>query len=181
PCVGAAVRSYKIALNDCHWSSNFARARGMRKLAIAQLGSDTINQAKFAELVRFKGIQRALPVILRSWADHAECKNKNEVRSAAKECQAAKNLGEAVGSAEKAYVSASAYASAYAYAYAYASAYTSAYAYAYASASAYAYASAYREYLDEKLGKDFLLNLSAQIALNALRELKSPGCKWLDL
>src|SRR6185312_13222878 len=80
PCVGAAVRSYKIALNDCHWSSNFARARGMRKLAIAQLGSDTINQAKFAELVRFKGIQRALPVILRSSADHAECKNKNEVR-----------------------------------------------------------------------------------------------------
>lgn len=40
PCVGVAVRAFKIRLNDSGWSSPEARAKGMRKLAIAQLGSD---------------------------------------------------------------------------------------------------------------------------------------------
>ena len=39
PCVGNAVREFKIRLNDCNWSSSKARARGMRRIAIAQLGS----------------------------------------------------------------------------------------------------------------------------------------------
>ena len=48
PCVGQAVRAFKIRLNDSEWSSAQARAAGMRKLAVAQLGSDTVDQAKFA-------------------------------------------------------------------------------------------------------------------------------------
>lgn len=35
-CVGEAVRAFKIRLNDSQWSSDKARAEGMRKLAIAQ-------------------------------------------------------------------------------------------------------------------------------------------------
>jgi len=38
-CVAAAVRSFKIALNDSNWSSPEARAKGMRNLGIAQVGS----------------------------------------------------------------------------------------------------------------------------------------------
>src|ERR1051326_3385041 len=36
PCVGEAVRSFKIALNDCEWTSDTARAKGLRKIAVAQ-------------------------------------------------------------------------------------------------------------------------------------------------
>lgn len=38
-CVSPALRQLKIALNDKAWSSTSARAKGMRRLAIAQLGS----------------------------------------------------------------------------------------------------------------------------------------------
>src|SRR5438477_2282575 len=38
-CVEPAVRAFKIRLNDSRWSSNGARAKGLRALAVAQLGS----------------------------------------------------------------------------------------------------------------------------------------------
>jgi hypothetical protein len=38
-CVHSVVRAFAIALNDAVWSSNQARAEGMRGLAIAQLGT----------------------------------------------------------------------------------------------------------------------------------------------
>ena len=45
PCVGQNVRSFKISLNDQKWPTDKDRTKGMRKLAIAQLGSDEIDQA----------------------------------------------------------------------------------------------------------------------------------------
>ena len=39
-CVSPAIRSLKIRLNDSNWSSNKARAEGMRNLAILQLGTN---------------------------------------------------------------------------------------------------------------------------------------------
>src|SRR5690349_15232890 len=51
PCVGSAVRGYKIRLNDSNWSSDKARADGMRRVAIAQLGSDAIDQNEFRKEV----------------------------------------------------------------------------------------------------------------------------------
>src|SRR5690349_21116859 len=38
-CVAQSVRAYKIALNDKQWSSPEARAKGLYKLGLAQLGS----------------------------------------------------------------------------------------------------------------------------------------------
>src|ERR1700722_14128077 len=38
-CVSPALRSLKIRLNDSSWSSAQARAKGLRRLAVAQLGS----------------------------------------------------------------------------------------------------------------------------------------------
>ena len=38
-CVARSLRSLKIRLNDSAWSSNEARAKGLRRLAVAQLGS----------------------------------------------------------------------------------------------------------------------------------------------
>ena len=39
-CVSPAIRSLKITLNDRYWSSNEARAKGLRRLALAQLRFD---------------------------------------------------------------------------------------------------------------------------------------------
>lgn len=51
PCVGSAVRSYKIALNDSAWSSNAARASGMKEIAIAQLNSNLLVQEEFSNRI----------------------------------------------------------------------------------------------------------------------------------
>ncbi len=63
-CVGAAVRSYKIRLNDSRWSSDAARTKGLRPLAVAQLGSDKIDQRAFDQYIVLAGIKRVLPVAL---------------------------------------------------------------------------------------------------------------------
>ena len=65
PCVGAAVRSFKISLNDGPWSSDTARAKGLRRIAIAQLGSNEINQVEFAKLLSLRCIQKLIPEVLR--------------------------------------------------------------------------------------------------------------------
>jgi len=40
PCVNPQVRNFKTCLNDANgWKSNSSRGRGLKKLAIAQLGS----------------------------------------------------------------------------------------------------------------------------------------------
>ena len=49
PCVGSSVRSEKIALNDGPWSGVEARTRGLRYVAVAQLGSNELNQAVFLQ------------------------------------------------------------------------------------------------------------------------------------
>ena len=38
-CVAQSLRRLKIGLNDARWSSKTARAAGLRRLALAQLGS----------------------------------------------------------------------------------------------------------------------------------------------
>ena len=50
-CVHPVVRAGKIILNDCAWSSDLARARGMRRVAIAQLGSTEIDYVRYVRLL----------------------------------------------------------------------------------------------------------------------------------
>ena len=59
PCVGKAVRAAKIALNDANWSSNEARAKGMRAIGVAQAGSDQIDQVEFSRLIA-EGLERVM-------------------------------------------------------------------------------------------------------------------------
>jgi uncharacterized membrane protein len=59
--VAPAVRAFKIRLNDSNWSSNEARARGLRSLAIAQLGSDGLDSQVFAKKLAEKTIKNLLP------------------------------------------------------------------------------------------------------------------------
>ena len=183
PCVGGAVRSFKISLNDQKWPTDKDRTKGMRKLAIAQLGSNEIDQDKFTEVLGFNCITRVLPVIvenaLKEDKDNDFCKRQNKELEPLiaklrkeKDFKTAKELSKEVWNIY-AYASTSTSAYVYAYASASASAYASAYAYASASASAYA----------EKNRKFHLkvLNLIAECGLDALKEMKSPGVKWLSL
>lgn len=63
PCVNEDVRSFKIDLNDRNWSSEKARAQGLRRIAVAQLGSNKIAQNKFYGELEFHVIKDVFPKI----------------------------------------------------------------------------------------------------------------------
>ena len=153
-CVHPVVRAFDIRLNDANWSSNEARAKGMRREGIAKLGSTEIDGLKFAKAVALGSIRHILPIVLRLAASKGG-KHAAELESSAKDCESATH--------ENALVVARAARSA-AYAYAYADAYAD------ASADAYAYAK-----------RDEILALSAEIACEALIECGSEGAKYLWL
>jgi len=180
-CVGNAVRAFKIALNDADWSSDAARAAGMRKLAVAQLGSDNIDQKTFAKIVTNQTIRRVLPIALRNAAnanpEHAEALNK-----AAKNCEelgnaeASRAAVNAVYHATNAAYAAHAAHAAHAAANAVDDATNAAYSAYSATSAAYTAVNAAKTTLD-----DSILLIGADIALQALIQLGSPGCKYLHL
>lgn len=153
PCVAAAVRAFKIALNDSGWSSSQARANGMRELGIAQVGSKgVVDDVKFATRLAELTIRQLVPKLFR------EVFSGNETLiAAALRCE---KEGTKDAARNAAYVAAD--ANAYA---------AAAYA-AYAAAAADAAAGATR---------DKYLILSANLALQVLTELKSPGVKYINL
>lgn len=84
-CVHPIVRRLDIALNDSSWSSKKARAKGMRREAIAKLGSVGIDAERYMQYVALHIIKEILPSRLR---DIGLEKN-------AKECESATNLSAA--------------------------------------------------------------------------------------
>ena len=177
-CVAPTLRSLKIRLNDSIWSSKAARAKGLRRLAVMQLGSkDNLDEGEFAKRLADLACRTSVPIALRAAASiHKDPKHVQALREAANRCENSPNR-ESAEHAKKiagdAYASAYAYADAYAYAsaYAYADAYASAYAYADASAYADAYA-----YARDKILSDF-----AEGVVQILIEMKVPGVQWLEL
>ena len=193
-CVGSAVRAFKIRLNDAPWSSDQARAKGMLEVAIAQLGSDKIDQRQFADLVVVGVIKEILPIAIRARAKvhpkHAEaleicavaCEAATDRMSARAAARAARDKMWSFGWTWDAAAAADAYdAAADAYAVAAAVAYAAvayaADAYAAYDAAAVAYAAAYAR----AAARDSVLSLAAKIAVKALKVCKSQGVKWLAL
>lgn len=71
PCVSPVLRVFKIVLNDSPWwPSPSARARGLRRLAVAQLGSagSDFDQKDFAKRLFAFAIQKMLPRMLKTLA-----------------------------------------------------------------------------------------------------------------
>ncbi len=202
-CVHAVVRRFKIKLNDANWSSNEARAQGMRRVAIAQLGSLRINPVAFVKYVSEQTIRRILPIILRQQGFEKEalrCEIEGTKQAAAG--YAAASAASAYAASAAAYAAASADdadaaddAAAYAAAYADDAAAYAASAAAYAAsdaddaaayaaasaASAAAYAASDAAYAASDASKDKILALSAEIAVEALVLYKSEGSKFLYL
>jgi hypothetical protein len=185
-CVGDSVRAFKIRLNDASWSSNQARTNGMRKLAIAQLGSNEVDQKAFRRIVAEQTVRQIVPIALRA-ASRRIPAHAERLEAAAVRCEndgtreaamAARNAARDVYAYDAAEVAAYAYDAADADAYDDADVDAYAAAYAAAAAAAYAYADAAA---DAAAARDAVLTRSAEIGLAALIELKSPGCAYLWL
>ena len=152
PCVGSAVRAYKVRINDARWSSDAARAKGLRRVAIAQLGSDTLDQREVADRLVIATVREALPSILRRYgkeADAVACEGVT-TREAAKF---------AIRGARRAL-----------------------YAAADAAARAFdAYAADAAAAADDDAARDEVLTQAANRLERVLVEMGSPGAAWLDL
>ena len=210
-CVSPALRALKIQLNDKEWSSNQARAKGLRRLAIAQLGSrGALDEKEFLARVVEMTIRKIVPRALRSAAsakgnaEHAEKLEAAAVRCEAEGTKAAAyaanaaayaayadaNAADAAAYAVNAAAYAAAYAAANAAAYAANAAAYAAYAAAYAAANAAvnaAFAAAYADAADaandaaKKKARDEALAFFAEEVVQILIAMKAPGTAWLDL
>ena len=173
-CVSRALRALKISLNDRAWSSKKARAAGLRRLAVAQLGSrDHLDDKEFAKRVAELAIRTCVPQALRAAASiHKDPEHVQALRDAANHCETEGSRQSALNArevAQKARKNAYAYADAYAPDAAVYAAVYAADAYAYAADDADAYA------------RDKSLAAFAEGVVQILIEMKAPGCQWLAL
>ena len=169
-CVAPALRSLKISLNDRSWSSKEARAKGLRRLALAQLGSaGHLDEKEFRRRIVDIALRKSCPAALRSAA--SVCKDhthKATLLDAASRCE---KEGTRQAALDARAVARAADADAYAAAAAYA---------AYADADAAAYADADAAYADAD-ARDKSLAAYAEDVVQVLIEMKAPGVQWLDL
>ena len=174
-CVSRALRSLKIRLNDFNWSSKAARAAGLRRLAVAQLGSrDVLDDREFGKRVAELAIRKSAPSALRAAASlQKNAEHKDSLLKAANRCEV-EGTRDAARSARTVARAAYAAAAADADADADADAYAAAAAYAAADAAAAADA-------DAKKARDKSLADFAEGVVQILIEMKAPGCEFLAL
>jgi hypothetical protein len=210
-CVSHALRSLKIRLNDSSWSSKAARAAGMRRLAVAQLGSKgELNDVEFAKRVATMAIRKSVPIALRAAASiQKESNHKAALLAAVDRCEKegtresalnAKRIAAHDDAASYAYDAASyaayavdaaehaaAVASYASYAAEHAAVVASYASYADASYASYAaeHAAVVASYASaadaKKIARDTVLAEFAEDVVQILIEMKAPGCQWLWL
>ena len=87
-CVSPVLRRFKIGLNDARWSSNEARAKGLRRIAIAQLGTtNTLDEQLFVRKLASVTITKVLPTVLRTVAALHQEPHKSKLLAAADRCE----------------------------------------------------------------------------------------------
>jgi hypothetical protein len=164
-CVSPALRRLKIRLNDSRWSSPQARAKGLRRLAVAQLGSaGVLDNQEFHRLVSEMTIRRAVPIGLRA-AARANPKHAEALEAAAMSCElegtreACEHARKVASAADPAAADAADYA---------------------ADAAAFA-AHAADDAYDADYARDHVLASYAEWVVEILIDMNAPGCQWLDL
>lgn len=187
-CVHYTVRDFKVQLNDANWSSNQARAKGMRRVAVAQLGSLEIDIVKFAKYLAIQTVKRILPVVLNGLNLIQEAKVCSAVtdiadsKIAAKDARSSMRIQSinAAASAVANAVSATAYSADAVRHVTYADAAVTDTAYSAANA-AKAAARAASHMSRDPVTADEILSISAEIAVEALTLCDSEGSKFLYL
>jgi hypothetical protein len=161
-CVNNSVRQFKIGLNDAKWSSNEARAAGMRKLAIAQLGTNdpSFDEAKFIELLVEQTIRKIVPHALRAAVKTAKDERKQTLEEAAVRCERDGDWGAARNAREAAKYTATATAC--------------------AEAAAYTREAIAAALAADAAADDIALNMSADIGVQALRAAGAHGIALMD-
>jgi len=87
-CVMESLRTIKIGLNDIkYWSSNQARAKGLKRLAVAQLGSLGMDEKEFVSRVARFSIQHCVPLALRTAAKVLTGEHQSKLIDAALKCE----------------------------------------------------------------------------------------------
>jgi hypothetical protein len=160
-CVSPALRNLKIKLNDSNWSSDQARAKGLRRLALAQLGSaGFLDESEFIRRLCDLVLRKVVPGALRIAASvHPVDKHKVALIAAAEACEnspSAKTSREARQIAQEARAAADA-------------AYDAAYDAADAADAA------------KSGARDKSLATFCEWVVQILIDMKAPGCQWLDL
>jgi hypothetical protein len=145
-CVSKAVRILKIELNDMEWSSNDARAKGMRRLAIAQLGTSTnFDDRVFKKKASSYTIKVIVPLALRTLLTFSSLSPHHaSIKDAISRCEANGDAAAANTAAAAAYA-----------------------AYAYAAAANTAYADAYAAYVDADAAAAYAADAAANTAAAA--------------
>src|SRR5579872_517038 len=88
PCVAPVLQQLKINLNDKPWSSSEARAKGLRRLAVAQLGSaGQLDEKEFIKRVAKLAITQSVPTALRAAASLLSGDKKDKLLNAADLCE----------------------------------------------------------------------------------------------
>jgi hypothetical protein len=156
-CVSPALRRLKINLNDKDWSSNEARSKGLRRLALAQLGSkDALDEKEFAKRVAELSIRKMVPVGLRAAASiQKDERHKAALFEAANRCEMEGTREVALDARAIARDASAAYA-----------------------AAASAAAAAKKECAT---ARDRVLSDFAEEVVQILIAMNAPGCQWLDL
>ena len=177
-CVSSAIRALKIRLNDSDWSSDSARAKGMRRLALVQLGSaGAVDDNDFARRIAEMTIRKIVPIALRAAAVlHPDAERKTALEASAKRCEL-EGTESAAWSAARSAGSAAEYA-------AWSAAWSAARSAESAAESAAEYAAEYAESAEsaaESAAIDTVLSDFAENVVQVLIEMKAPGCQWLDL
>jgi hypothetical protein len=194
-CVSQALRQLKIRLNDSMWSSDTARAKGLRRLGLIQLGSaGNLDEQEFSKRTTMLAVNTSVPDALRAAAKlnpekaeiliyHADqCAAVTDFHDAHAAAYAATHAAYAATNAAAAYAAYAATHAAYAathaaYAAAYAAANAATHAVAAATHAAYAAhaVAAARAAADESLGK------FAEGVVQILISMQVPGVQWLAL
>jgi hypothetical protein len=193
-CVLESLRRLKIRLNDSDWSSPRARANGLRRLALAQLGSKDVldGQELVARVVRMAIIKHVSAALRAAASTHTDPRHQIALNAAAGKCESEGNRSSCIQARDAAraaaYVAtnvANCAASAAANAADFASMGLAEHAAEYA-ADAAAYATEAGNELHaaraaSNSARDKSLAEFAEDVVQILIQMKAPGCQWLDL
>ncbi len=188
PCVSRAVWSLKIALNDASWSSYDARAKGMRRLALAQLGSaGVLDATAFARRVAEMAIRVQVPAALRAAATlQKDAHHKGALLDAAKRCEAegseaASEAARAASWAASEAVRAASWAASWAAGEAARAASAAARAASEAASWAASEAASWAARAASEAASDKALSDFAEGVVQILITMEAPGVQWLSL
>jgi len=185
-CVAPALCAFGARLNDAGWSTPQARAKGLRRLAIAQLGSaGVLDEREFVRRLARLAIQICVPVALRAEARLYGSATKERMLHAAELCEreptrkhaldAANVANDAAANANAA--NAATNATNVAYVAAKADTYV---AFAATKAAAHATANA-ADIAAYVAGDDTHLSIFAERVVQILIDMGAPGCAFLHL